>query len=118
MQKAVEEFSSGQAEDDVDSFVSGYVDLRKLVHMRRVKVDKLTQHLRAPPRRDPALAAPPVPARNSPIPPYAAAYPAQPPVHGTTPGYPHMAPYPPIGASNGWAQQYPNGPAPVAFMRQ
>jgi len=123
VQKAVEEFSSGQVED-VDTFVGNYVELRKVVHTRRVKVEKLTQQLREPQRRDylgaPSTTAPPIPARRSPVPPYAAAmsstsYPAQPPVPGSTPGFSQTAPYPPIGATNGWAQ-YPNGPMPVPFM--
>jgi len=125
VQKAVEAFSTGQVED-VDSFISGYVDMRKVVHARRIKVEKLTQQLRQPQRRDYVSAtsavAPPVPARRSPVPPYASsAYPLQQPIpgttHGATPGF-AAAPYPPIGAANGWAAQYPNGPMPVPFMRQ
>jgi len=121
LQKALEQFSSGQV-DDVDSFLSSYVELRTLVHMRRVKVEKLSQHLREPQRRDYAgalsPAAPPIPARRSPVPPYAAPMSSYPPaVPGTAPGFPQTAPYPPVGAANGWAQ-YPNGPMPVPFMQQ
>lgn len=125
-EKAVEDFSSGQTED-VDSFVDNYAELRKVVHARRIKVEKLSQHLREPQRRDyisaTSAAAPLVPARRSPVPPYpapmsSAAYPpSQPLVPGMTPGFPQTAPYPPIGAANGWAQ-YPNAPVPVPFMRQ
>ena len=113
----MEEFSSGQM-DDVDNFVSSYVELRTLVHTRRIKVEKLTQQLRQPQRRDYTgaitSAAPPVPARAA-IPPYS--YPPVAPMPGTTHGFSQNAPYPPIGAANGWAQ-YPNGPMPVPFMRQ
>jgi len=122
----VEEFSSGQV-DDVDSFVSNYVELRMLVHTRRIKVEKLTKQLREPQRRDYAgatsSAVPPVPARVSiPPAPYPAAmsatsYPIVPPLPGSAHGFSQTAPYPPIGAANGWTQ-YPNGPMPVPFMRQ
>ena len=114
----MEEFSSGQI-DDVDNFLTNYVELRKLVHTRRVKVEKLTQQLREPQRRDfvsATTAAPPIPVRRSPVPPYpapASSYPPPAAAHG----FPPSVPYPPIGATNGWAQ-YPNGPAPVPFMQQ
>ena len=124
VQKVMEEFSSGQA-DDVDSFISRYIELRTLVHTRRIKVEKLSAQVREPQRRDyagmTAAAAPVVPARRSPIPPYAApmsSYPHPHAVPGTTPGFTQMAPYPPIGAANGWAAQYPNGPMPVPFTQQ
>ena len=123
----MEEFSSGQAED-VDGFVSSYVELRTLVHTRRVKVEKLKQQLSEPQRRDYSGAAtsavPPIPARiPAPHAPYPAAMsatsypPPAAPMHGAAAGFSQTAPYPPIGAANGWAQ-YPNGPMPVPFMRQ
>jgi hypothetical protein len=45
VQKIAEDFSASGRSGDVDTFISQYVSLRTLAHMRRVKVDKLTEKL-------------------------------------------------------------------------
>jgi len=135
-EKLTEKFSSGGSGHgaDVESFVNEYVSLRSVAHLRRVKVDKLTEILREGQhqQRDTSInmaglaaTVPPIPSRTAPPRPNYVNCAPPPPVAA---GWPQAMPYPPIGAStasNGWmpnygaaaAPQYAAvGPHPVSYM--
>jgi len=105
LQKIAEDFSASGRSADVDSFITQYVALRTLSHMRRVKVEKLTetlssnQRVTSVPTVSTSALPPPVPARPMPQP-----YSSGPPV--AAPSWSNNPPYPMAGATNGW-QPYP-----------
>jgi ESCRT-I complex subunit VPS37 len=137
-----ERYSSGAAgaSADIETFVSQYLRLRTLAHLRRIKVDKLTEmlresHQRAPPQQQQyareavavTSAVPPIPARMAPIRPFvtsSAACPPVPPVAGI--GWSQMTGYPPIAdTSVAWpacgVSPYPTTAQmahPVSYMQR
>lgn len=109
----------------MESFTSRYVSVRTLAHLRRVKVDKLTELLNGRGRQEiaaPQFSAsvgsvpPAIPPRPASVQAQAPFYPGNPSA-AVNPGWmPHSQPYPPVGA-NGWSP-YPayNSPIPRSFQ--
>lgn len=103
--KVAEDFSASGRSGDVDSFISQYVTLRTLAHMRRVKVDKLTEKLHSVQHASavsvaPASALPPVLPQRQPY----SSGPSGPPI--ASQGWNANPPVP-----NGWSpypQPYPS----------
>lgn len=110
LQKIAEELSAAGRSADIDAFITQYVALRTSAHLRRVKVEKLTEMLNNSQRSTAVATAttsaapPPIPARPAPQP-YAM---GPPPIAS---GWNPNPPYPVAGAANGW----PPYPQPQAY---
>jgi len=79
-----------QTDGDLEEFLEGYKDKRKLAHLRRIKVDKMRELLAKKQQLSttPSRPAPPPPGGQLPYP--AAAFPGYPPLPAGFGGYPQM----------------------------